>query len=72
MSEKITFTPISYTGWDALSHLLAEVERFKVKKILIVTDPFLKDIGLTNQVSEPLESAGYTVDIYTEVVPEPL
>ncbi|MER2261575.1 MAG: iron-containing alcohol dehydrogenase [Psychrobacillus sp.] len=71
MSEKITFTPISYTGWDALSHLLAEVERFKVKKILIVTDPFLKDIGLTNQVSEPLESAGYTVDIYTDVVPEP-
>ena len=71
MSEKITFTPISYTGWDSLSHLLDEVNRFNVKKILIVTDPFLKDIGLTNQVVEPLENAGYSTAIYTEVVPEP-
>lgn len=71
MSEKITFTPISYTGWDSLSHLLAEVKRFEVKKILIVTDPFLKDIRLTNKVSEPLENADYIVEIYTDVVPEP-
>lgn len=71
MSEKITFTPISYTGWDSLYHLLDEVNRFNVKKILVVTDPFLKDIGLTNKVVEPLENAGYSTEIYTEVVPEP-
>lgn len=71
MSEKITFTPISYTGWDSLSHLLDEVNRFNVKKILIITDPFLKDIGLTNKVSAPLEEAGYLTEIYTKVVPEP-
>ncbi|SES26070.1 iron-containing alcohol dehydrogenase [Psychrobacillus sp. OK032] len=71
MSEKITFTPISYTGWDSLSHLLDEVNRFNVKKILIITDPFLKDIGLTNKVVEPLENAGYSTEVYTEVVPEP-
>ncbi|MFJ8066619.1 iron-containing alcohol dehydrogenase [Psychrobacillus sp. NPDC096426] len=71
MSEKITFTPISYTGWDSLSHLLDEVNRFNVKKILVITDPFLKDIGLTNKVVEPLENAGYSTEVYTEVVPEP-
>ncbi|TQR16508.1 iron-containing alcohol dehydrogenase [Psychrobacillus soli] len=71
MSEKITFTPISYTGWDSLSHLLDEVNRFNVKKILVITDPFLKDIGLTNKVVEPLESAGYATEVYTDVVPEP-
>ncbi|GGA33579.1 iron-containing alcohol dehydrogenase [Psychrobacillus lasiicapitis] len=71
MSEKITFTPLSYTGWDSLSHLLDEVNRFNVSKILVVTDPFLKDIGLTNTVVEPLENAGYSTEIYTEVVPEP-
>lgn len=71
MSEKITFTPISYTGWDSLSHLLDEVNRFNVKKILVITDPFLKDIGLTNKVVEPLESAGYSTEVYTDVVPEP-
>ncbi|MGE6513876.1 iron-containing alcohol dehydrogenase [Lysinibacillus sphaericus] len=71
MSEKITFAPISYTGWGSLSHLLDEVKRFKASKILVVTDPFLKDIGLTNQVTEPLEAEGYPIEIYTEVVPEP-
>jgi len=71
MSEKITFTPISYTGWDSLSHLLDEVNRFNVNKILVVTDPFLKDIGLTNKIVDPLEEAGYLTEIYTDVVPEP-
>jgi alcohol dehydrogenase class IV len=71
MSEKITFTPVSYTGWDSLSHLLNEVNRFNAKKILIITDPFLKKIGLINKVVEPLEEAGYFTEIYTEVVPEP-
>ncbi|MFC5590120.1 iron-containing alcohol dehydrogenase [Sporosarcina soli] len=71
MSEKITFTPISYTGWDSLSHLLDEVNRFNVKKILIVTDPLLKEIGLTDKVAVPLENAGYSTELYTEVVPEP-
>ncbi|MFB5196313.1 iron-containing alcohol dehydrogenase [Neobacillus sp. KR4-4] len=71
MSEKITFTPLSYTGWDSLAHLLEEVNRFDVKKILVITDPFLYDIGLTNKVTDPLEEAGYVTEIYTDVVPEP-
>lgn len=72
MSEKITLTPINYTGWGSISHLIDEVKRFHVKKILIITDPFLKEIGLTNKISDPLEEAGYEIDIYTDVMPEPL
>ncbi len=71
MSEKITFPPLSFTGWGSLSHLVEEVNRFQVKKILVITDPFLKDIGLTNKVVDPLEAAGYATEIYTDVVPEP-
>lgn len=71
MAEKITFTPISYTGWGALGHLLEEVKRFGARRVLLVTDPFLKEIGMTKQVMDPLESAGLVVDVYTEVVPEP-
>lgn len=29
MAEKITFVPISYTGWGALDHLLSEVNDLK-------------------------------------------
>ncbi|MCT6817998.1 MAG: alcohol dehydrogenase, partial [Lysinibacillus fusiformis] len=41
--HKLTFTPVSYTGWGCLNQLLPEVERFKATNILIVTDPFLKE-----------------------------
>lgn len=34
MPEKITFPPVSFTGWDSLSHLVDEVNRFNVKKSL--------------------------------------
>ena len=71
MAEKITFPPISYTGWGSLSNLLPEVERFNAKKILVITDPFLEKIGLTAQAIEPLMTAGYDIEIYSEVVPEP-
>ncbi|GKV65213.1 MULTISPECIES: iron-containing alcohol dehydrogenase [unclassified Sporosarcina] len=71
MSEKITFAPISYTGWGSLEHLINEVNRFEVKKILVITDPFLVDIGLTGKITRPLEEAGFDTIVYTEVVPEP-
>lgn len=71
MSEKITFAPISYTGWGSLSNLLNEVQRFGAKKILIVTDPFLKDIRMTEKVEAPLKEGGIEFEVYTDVVPEP-
>ncbi len=37
----------------------------------MVTDPFLKEIGLTERVTAPLTEQGYEVTVYTEVVPEP-
>lgn len=69
--HKLTFTPVSYTGWGCLNQLLLEVERFKATNILIVTDPFLKELGLTDKVQQPLLSKGYATTIYTEIAPEP-
>ncbi|WP_042221734.1 iron-containing alcohol dehydrogenase [Oceanobacillus manasiensis] len=71
MSEKITLTPISYTGWNSLSNLENEVKRFNVNKVLVISDPFLVDIGVTDKVVKPLDKAGYKTEIYTDVVPEP-
>lgn len=71
MAEKITFAPISYTGWGSLAHLTGEVERFGAKRVLVVTDPFLKELGLTDKVEKPLAEIGVTTELYTEIVPEP-
>ncbi|MED1204183.1 iron-containing alcohol dehydrogenase [Heyndrickxia acidicola] len=69
--SKLVFTPLSYTGWGSLEQLLPEVEKYSPRKILLVTDPFLKEIGLTERVTAPLTEQGYEVTVYTEVVPEP-
>lgn len=69
--SKLVFAPLSYTGWGALEQLVPEVDRFAPKKILIVTDPMLAKMGLTDKVSDPLQENGYDVTLYTEVVPEP-
>ncbi|MFI2130698.1 iron-containing alcohol dehydrogenase [Lysinibacillus fusiformis] len=69
--HKLTFTPVSYTGWGCLNQLLPEVERFKATNILIVTDSFLKELGLADKVQQPLRTKGYATTIYTDIAPEP-
>lgn len=69
--HKLTFTPVSYTGWGCLHQLLPEVEKFKATNILIVTDPFLKELGLTDKIEQPLLAKGYATTIYTDIAPEP-
>lgn len=54
-----------------MEHLVSEAKRLNASNILIVTDPFLKDLGMTNKIVEPLEAQGWTTSVYTEVVPEP-
>lgn len=71
MSHKITFTPLSYTGWGALDHLTNEVKKLNASNILIVTDPFLVDLGIADKIEAPLKEQGWKTSIYTEVVPEP-
>lgn len=71
MSHKITFTPLSYTGWGALDHLTDEVKKLNASNILIVTDPFLVDLGIADKIEAPLKEQGWKTSIYTEVVPEP-
>ncbi|MGE5702879.1 MAG: iron-containing alcohol dehydrogenase, partial [Clostridia bacterium] len=69
--SKLVFAPFSYIGWGALAQLIPEVKKIGPQKILIVTDPMLEKIGLVQQVKAPLVEAGYNVEVYTGVVPEP-
>lgn len=71
MSGKVTFVPLSYTGWGALDRLGEEVEKFGAKNILVVTDPFLVELGIAEKITAPLEREGRSLKVYTEIVPEP-
>lgn len=69
--QKLTFAPTSYTGWGCLSVLPDEIERLQAKKILIITDPFLQKLGISDTIEQPLQQIGCTTVIYTDVEPEP-
>ncbi|PLR78315.1 alcohol dehydrogenase [Bacillus sp. V3-13] len=69
--SKLVFTPLSYTEWGSIEQLIPEVEKYGANNILLVTDPVLKQIGLTDRVTVPLLEKGFEVDIYTDIEPEP-
>lgn len=72
---RIAASPITYIGWGASKNIVAEVERFNSKKsgkILIVSDPILKSIGVLDKIVLPIQAKGFEYDIYTDIIPEPL
>ena len=71
MSSTLVFTPLSHVGWGSLKQLIPQVKRYDVSRILVITDPMLIKIGMTDKITRPLEEAGYQVQLYTEVIPEP-
>ncbi|WP_110927291.1 iron-containing alcohol dehydrogenase [Bacillus massiliglaciei] len=69
--HKITFTSTTHIGWGSLEKLAPEVEKLKAKKVLVVTDPFLKELGVTDKIVQSLNENAAEITIYTDVAPEP-
>ncbi|MGQ9543168.1 MAG: iron-containing alcohol dehydrogenase [Candidatus Bathyarchaeia archaeon] len=44
---------------------------FNPESILLVTDPVIRGIGVSDKITEPLQRAGVKVDIFDQVEPEP-
>ncbi|MFD2043022.1 iron-containing alcohol dehydrogenase [Ornithinibacillus salinisoli] len=60
-----------YHGEGSLAKLEIIIKEVKARKVFLLTDPMLKDLGVINPVLEQLEMQDVTVDINTHVVPEP-
>jgi len=58
-------------GNHAVNKIGKVVERLGGKKILIVTDPGVRDAGLLNFVVEPLEERSISFEVYDRGEPEP-
>jgi alcohol dehydrogenase class IV len=69
---RIAATPVTHIGWGAIENLLTEVQLLAPKKILIVADPILRQIGIIENIIKPISEANYPYDIYTDIIPEPL
>ncbi|MGN7477169.1 iron-containing alcohol dehydrogenase [Solibacillus silvestris] len=70
MAEKISFVSKNHVGWGAIQHLNEEAAALGAKKILVVTDPFLVDLGMVDKILNKLDSK-FEINLYTKVSPEP-
>ena len=63
--QKIKFPTTLWVGEDALQGL----RDLPVKKVFIVTDPFMVQSGMISHVTENLDFA--EVEIFSDIVPDP-
>ncbi len=64
-------TPITYIGEGKINEV-AEILKMKGnKKVLIITDDFLLEIGLLNSMLDKIKEAGVEVSVYSGVKPDP-
>ncbi|TYG33870.1 iron-containing alcohol dehydrogenase [Lonepinella koalarum] len=68
---RTTFTTRNFHGWGCLSVLPDEVARLGAKNVLIITDPFLAQSGLAQQIVQTLQQIGVSSVVNSDVVAEP-
>lgn len=68
---KIAHAPLTFIGWGALQQLRIELARYISKRVLLITDPNLVKIGLTEVIADILVDSGCYFHTYIDVIPEP-
>ena len=63
--------PVTFVGVDASRELCESIAHTHARKVLIVTDAVLVEIGLIDPVTESLRAAGMECSIYSGVEPDP-
>lgn len=71
MSYRFCLNPVSYHGYGAIENLVPEVLSHGWKKAMIATDPGLVKFGVTKNVTDLLDKAGLSYELYTEIKPNP-
>lgn len=68
---KFVLNETSYFGKGAREELPREINERGFKKVLVVTDKALFEVGVTARVTEVLDKAGIEYSVYSEVKPNP-
>lgn len=71
MSEKFVLNETSYFGKGAREELPNEIKTRGFKKVLVVTDKALFEVGVTDKVTEVLDKAKIEYIVYSDVKPNP-
>ena len=71
MTNRIILNETSYFGWNARSRLLAEIQKRKFKKILVVTDETLMKCDVASKVIDVLKDGNISFEVFDKVKPNP-
>jgi len=71
MSIQLVSPRFVLVGGGAVREVADVLAKFGLYRPLIVTDPFMLASGLVLRLTEPLEAAGITADIFSDTIPEP-
>ncbi len=63
--------PVTFVGEDAARELCEALARTGARKVLVVTDAVLAEIGIVGRISQALEAAGVASVTYDGVEPDP-
>lgn len=68
---KFTLNETSYFGEGARSVLSEEIKNRGFKKVLVVTDKSLYEVGVSKKVTDLLDKEGIEYEVFHEVLPNP-
>ena len=71
MSNRIVLNTISYHGAGAIKEIPGEIERRGYTKVFVCSDPDLVKFGVTAKVTDLLDEAGISWELYSEIKPNP-
>jgi len=70
-AERFVLNETSYFGRGAREVLPEEIKSRGFKKVLVVTDKTLFEVGVTTKVTEVLEKENISYEVYSDVKPNP-
>ena len=70
-AQRFVLNETSYFGRGAREVLGEEIKQRKFKKVLVVTDKTLFEIGVTKKVTDVLDKEEISYEVYSEVKPNP-
>lgn len=63
--------PTTYVGPNSSEQLSKAISQFGIKKLLVVTDKPLRELGVLDNTLQTLEANGVTASVYDGVLPDP-
>ncbi|MCD6408811.1 MAG: iron-containing alcohol dehydrogenase [Candidatus Verstraetearchaeota archaeon] len=58
-------------GVHSSKKLVEEVSKFSPKKVFVVSGKTVRSLGIVDELCKPLEEAGFSVTVFSQVEPEP-